>query len=102
MPRSDPRVAEAVRGSLDALADMGLLGQVDLARGANQAGELRLGVHDEPRVDRDAVAADAGSGRQDIDARVQVGELDETSQSLICDASQINDNSFAKAMLTSR
>src|SRR5215210_3989358 len=47
------------------------------SRGANQAGELRLGVHEKPRVDRDAVAADAGSGRQDIEARVQVGELDD-------------------------
>ena len=37
------------------------LGEVHLARGADQPRILRVGMDDEPRVDRDAVAADAGA-----------------------------------------
>ncbi len=33
-------------------------------------------VDDEPRIDGDAVAADAGAGREDVDPRVAVGEAD--------------------------
>jgi hypothetical protein len=33
-------------------------------------------VDDEPRIDRDAVPADAGAGLKDVDARVAVGEPD--------------------------
>ena len=52
------------------------LGVVDLARGADQAGCFRRAVDDEPGIDRDAVAADAGAGLQDVDARMAVGQLD--------------------------
>jgi hypothetical protein len=52
------------------------LGEVHLARGADQPRVLRVGMDDEPRVDRDAVAADAGAGLEDVDARVAVGERD--------------------------
>ena len=38
---------------------------------------LGRGGDDEPRVDGDAVAADAGTRLEDVDARVMVGEVDE-------------------------
>src|SRR3546814_2220865 len=49
---------------------------VDLARGADQRGLFGRGADEEPRIDRDAMPADAGAGRQDVDARVAVGEAD--------------------------
>ena len=52
------------------------LAVVDLARGADQPGLLGRGVDDEPRIDGDAVAADARARLQDVDARVAVGEPD--------------------------
>ena len=45
-------------------------------RGADQRRLLRRRSDQEPGVDRDAVAADAGAGPENIDARVTVGEAD--------------------------
>jgi hypothetical protein len=49
---------------------------VDAAGGLDQRGVGRRGGGDEPRVDRDAVAADAGAGAEDLHARVAVGQAD--------------------------
>ncbi len=52
------------------------LAVVDSARGADQRRLLGARLDDEPRVDRDAVPADAGAGLEDVDPRMAVGELD--------------------------
>ena len=53
------------------------LAVIDLARGADQRGMIGCAVDDEPGINRDAMAADAGAGLQDVDARVAVGEPDD-------------------------
>lgn len=50
---------------------------VDLASGADQTRLLRVLRHDKPRVDGDAVAADARARLQDIDARMAVCRADQ-------------------------
>ena len=50
---------------------------VALAGSEDDLGLRRELLVDEPRVDRDAVTADADARGQDIDARMAVGELDE-------------------------
>src|SRR3546814_17202039 len=60
-------------GAVDDVRDLAV---VDLARGADQRGLFGRGADEEPRIDRDAMPADAGAGRQDVDARVAVGEAD--------------------------
>ena len=52
-------------------------GVIDFACRANQARQLRRGVHDEPRIHRDAVPAHSRSGTQNVDAGVQVRQLDQ-------------------------
>ena len=52
------------------------LAVVDAACGADQRGLFGRAVDDEPRVDRDAVAAHARTGGQDVDARMAVGQPD--------------------------
>ena len=44
---------------------------------ADQRGVLGRGGDEEPGIDRDAVATDAGAGLEDVDARVAVGEADD-------------------------
>jgi hypothetical protein len=56
------------RGGADLRDDVVRLGVIDLAGGAEKAGLRRRGVDDEPRVDRDAVSADAGAGLKDLHA----------------------------------
>src|SRR3546814_9295033 len=56
--------------------DMRGLGEIDLARGADQAAVLGRAVDEKPGIDRDAMAADAGAWLEDVDARVAVGEAD--------------------------
>ena len=56
---------------------------------------------DEPGVDGDAMAADAGAGPQDVDAGMPVGEVDHLPD-IDVERSQISESSLAKAMLTSR
>ena len=53
------------------LAVVGLHGFVD------DLGELGVIAHEEPRVHADAVAADAGTGLEDVDARVHVADADD-------------------------
>ncbi len=60
-------------GAFDREGDLAV---VHFARGADQRGVLAVGGDQEPGVDRDAMAADARAGRQDVDARVAVGEPD--------------------------
>ena len=50
---------------------------IDLARGADEARLLREIAHEEPRVDGYAVSADAGTGLEDVDARVLVCDADD-------------------------
>ena len=64
---------------------------VALAGSEDDLGLRRELLVDEPRVDRDTVAADADARGQDIDARMAVGELDELEY---VDA-QMTDSSFA-------
>jgi hypothetical protein len=72
------------RRSLEPLRLLPDLGQdplrfavVDLARRTDEAGVLRRLRDQKPRVDRDAMTADAGSRLQDVDPRVAVGEPDQ-------------------------
>ncbi len=60
-------------GAGDDMVDLAI---IHAPRGADQRRFLGRGMDDEPRVNRDAVSADAGAGREDIDARVTVGEAD--------------------------
>ena len=53
------------------------LALVDLAGGTDQPGLLRVLRDDEPGIDGDAMATDAGAGLQDVDARVAVGQRDQ-------------------------
>src|SRR3546814_12043186 len=52
------------------------LGEIDLARGADQPAVIGCAMDEEPGIDRDAMAADAGTRLEDVDARVTVGEAD--------------------------
>ena len=52
------------------------LAVVDQPRGADQRRLLGRSVDNEPRVHRDAVAAHAGAGLQDVHARMPVGQPD--------------------------
>jgi hypothetical protein len=56
--------------------DMRGLREIHFARGADQAAVVGRAMDEEPGVDRDAMAADAGAGLEDVDARVAVGEAD--------------------------
>src|SRR3989344_541954 len=56
--------------------DMRGLRQITLARGADQPAFLGRAMYEEPRIDGDAMTADAGPGLQDVDARMEVGEAD--------------------------
>ncbi len=60
-------------GAGDHVVDLAV---VDPARGADQRGFLGRAVDDEPGVDRDAVAAHARAGLEDVDPRVAVGQPD--------------------------
>lgn len=74
---------------------------VHFTRGANQSRLLRILRHNKPRIDRNAVPANARARLQNIDARMAVRQRI-NSQTLIPCSAQISDNSFAKAIFTSR
>ena len=77
-PRQATVGERKLRRGLGHLADHPVgLAVVHLAGGADHARQVRRGVHDEPRIDGDAVAADAGAGLQDLHPRMVVGELDQ-------------------------
>jgi hypothetical protein len=70
----DDGAAQALRRGAD-LGETWLGARVvDAAGGLDQRGVVGGAGGDEPRVDGDAVAADAGAGAEDLDARVAVGE----------------------------
>src|SRR5690606_41935113 len=50
---------------------------IDLACGPDEPGKFGRLADDEPGIDSDAMAADAGSRLQYVDARVPVGEPDQ-------------------------
>lgn len=83
-------VGEAVdadlRGVRDAALDHDLVGPVHDVLGhggvglkgeADEVGRLGVVANQEPWIDRDAVAADAWAGVEDVDARVLVGDADD-------------------------
>ena len=61
----------------DAVGRPGGLAVVDEAGLVDERGDVFKLLVDEPRVDRDAVAADADAGGMHVDARMAVGQLDE-------------------------
>lgn len=72
----------------DAVSDPCGLAVVDQARLIDQRRDILEFLVDEPRIDGDAVSADADAGRVDIDARVAVGKLDELEHTSIPSLSQ--------------
>ena len=65
------------RGGADLGDDVMRLGVIDLAGGAQEARFGGRSVDDEPRVDGDAVSADAGAGLEDLHARMSISQADE-------------------------
>ena len=61
---------------MDALEDEDGLVVVGLHRLVDDLGQLGIVAHEEPGVDRDAVAADAGAGLEDIHTGVHVADAD--------------------------
>ncbi len=91
----DPRVPEPARGGHDLLGGVRGHMVVDRTRGADQPGQVGRCLDDEPRIHRNAVAADAGTGPQDVHPRL----ISQTSRPRRW---QISDSSLANAMFTSR
>src|SRR5699024_664520 len=73
----DPYVLDPSSLGEELVEDIPGLGVVDLTSGPDQGGLLRRGRDDEPRVDGDAVSADARTRLQDVDPWVMVREPDE-------------------------
>ncbi|MEY3851307.1 MAG: hypothetical protein RI910_287 [Verrucomicrobiota bacterium] len=87
-------------GGADLGDDVMRLGVVDFAGGPQETRFGRGGVDDEPRIDGDAVSADARTGLEDLHARMAVRQTDEFPD---IDAQFVADqSSLAKAMFTSR
>lgn len=95
-------VGEAVdadlRGVGDAALDHDLVGPVHDVLGhggvglkgeADEVGRLGVVADQEPRVDRDAVAADARAGVEDVHARVLVGDADDLGNVHAADAADL-------------
>ena len=61
----------------DAAQDEFRHGVIRQAGAFDQLGQHRVIPHQEPRVDADAMAADAGAGVQDIDPGVLIGDADD-------------------------
>ena len=76
-------------------------GGVGLKGEADEVGGLGVVADQEPRVDRDAVAADARTGVEDVHARVLVGDADDLATSMP-PMRQILASSLEKAMFTAR
>lgn len=97
-------VGEAVdadlRGVRDAALDHDLVGPVHDVLGhggvclqgeADEVGRLGVVADQEPRVDRDAVAADARAGVEDVHARVLVGDADDLGDVHAADAADLGE-----------
>ena len=74
---ADHWILEPGGGFHHPLQHPGGLMYVDFACGADEATYFGVAGNDEPRIDGDTVAADAGAGVEDVDARVTVGEGDD-------------------------
>ena len=59
------------------------LAVVHVARDADEGRLFGRAVDDEPGVDGNAMAADAGAGLKDVNARVAVGDADGLSNGLM-------------------
>ena len=70
-------LAELLEGRLDLADDRLRTGVVGLSCGPDEPGLLRCGRDDEPWVDGDAVATHTGTGVEDVDPRVTVGEAND-------------------------
>src|SRR5262245_29385563 len=70
----DPRPHETLGAALNPLDDPARLGGVGRPCLSNERRQLWRGVDEKPRVDRNAVAADAGTGFEDLHSRVAIGE----------------------------
>lgn len=66
-------------------------GGVGLKGQADEVGRLGVVADQEPRVDRDAVAADARAGVQDVDARVLVRDADDLGDVHAADAADLGE-----------
>ena len=97
-------VGEAVdadlRGVRDAALDHDLVGPVHDVLGhggvclqgeTDEVGRLGVVADQEPRVDRDAVAADARAGVEDVHARVLVGDADDLGDVHAADAADLGE-----------
>ena len=73
---SDRRVVDIGDYRADEIGNASGLCIVDRPRGPDQTGFIRSCIHDEPRIDRDAVSADARTGSQDVHAWMVVGQGD--------------------------
>lgn len=95
-------VSEAVDADLGGVSDatlhhdlMGTVhnilghGGVGLQREADEVGRLGVVTDQEPRIDRDAVAADARAGVENVHARVLVGDADDLSDIHAADAADL-------------
>lgn len=66
-------------------------GGVGLKGEADKVGRLGVVADQEPRVDRDAVAADARAGVEDVHARVLVGDADDLGDVHAADAADLGE-----------
>lgn len=66
-------------------------GGVGLQGEADEVGRLGVVADQEPRVDRDAVAADARAGIEDVHARVLVGDADDLGDVHAADAADLGE-----------
>lgn len=66
-------------------------GGVGLKGEADEVGRLGVVADQEPRVDRDAVAADARAGVEDVHARVLVGDADDLGDVHAADAADLGE-----------
>lgn len=66
-------------------------GGVGLQGEADEVGRLGVVADQEPRVDRDAVAADARAGVEDVDARVLVRDADDLGDVHAADAADLGE-----------
>lgn len=64
-------------------------GGVGLQREADEVGRLGVVTDQEPRIDRDAVAADARAGVENVHARVLVGDADDLGDVHAADAADL-------------
>src|SRR2546428_4035140 len=74
--RQDHRSIERADGCAHEINDMTGHRVVNLARGRDQSRELGRRLHDEPRIDRDAVSANTGAWPQETHPWVAASKLD--------------------------